>query len=136
MKYVHKYLNTFKAKDVKTLDPAVFKDIHFMAKKYIELIGSVELNKYMMDTTAKLGLDSNSRFQSLITDIMINTTDISSQGRVRSLPLERFLFLTLHLNDPNFYLKFPEMKEMYLRELTEVLGTKDIVNISNLVEDP
>jgi hypothetical protein len=52
--------------------------MHYMTNKYIELIGSVELTQYMLETNSKLGLDSNSRFQSLITDLMINTSDTSS----------------------------------------------------------
>lgn len=65
----------------------------------------------------KLGLQSNSSYQAFLVDLMVNSVDLSSSGRVRALALEKFVFLTLHLDNPSFYLQFEDVKKLYLRDL-------------------
>jgi DNA-binding FadR family transcriptional regulator len=48
---------------------------------------------------------------------MVNSIDLSSTGRVRALALEKFVLLTLHLDNPSFYLQFDDIKKLYLRDL-------------------
>lgn len=75
------------------------------------MLGSVEFNTYMQDVlNTKLHLDFNNHFQYFITDLMYNSTDISTTGRIRSVVLERFIFLLLQLDNPSFYKNFDEVK--------------------------
>jgi hypothetical protein len=53
---------------------------------------------------------------------------------VRALALEKFLFLTLQLENPAFYKQFDEVKKLYLRDLETHLQVSTAV-ASKLVED-
>ena len=117
-KYIHRYFISQKSRGRVTLEESAFRDLHFMTNKYLELLGSVEFNSYMQTTlNKKLGLQHNPSFQSFLVDLMVNSVDFSSHGKTRSLPLEKFTFLLLQLDDPSFYLKFADVKKMYLRDL-------------------
>lgn len=49
-KYIHRYFLNQKAKGKVSLDENVYKDLNFMTNKYIELMGTVEFNRYLQDT--------------------------------------------------------------------------------------
>lgn len=58
-----KYLLNLKAQGITKLDSNVYKDLNSMTKKYIELLGSVEFNKYMQNVLfEKLKLDQDPSF--------------------------------------------------------------------------
>lgn len=72
------------------------KDLNFNAKKYIEFLGSQEFGDYLAEVFyRKLGLDQNHAFQAFVTELFVNGVDTSVQGRVRCLPLEKFIVLVL-----------------------------------------
>ena len=94
-----------------------------MTTKYIELVGSVEFNSYMQNVlNNKLGLQANNKFQAFLVDLMVNSIDFSTQGRLRALALEKFVFLVLQLDNPSFYLQFDDVKKMYIRDLETNFG--------------
>ena len=78
------------------MEEFVFKDLHYLTNKYLENLGSVEFNKYMLDTfNSKLNLGANTQFQTFLVDLFVNSIDASTIGRIRALPLEKFVFLLL-----------------------------------------
>lgn len=88
--------------------------MHFMTSKYLELVGSVEFNSYMLKViNQKLSLQNNSQFQAFLVDLMVNSVDFTSVGRVRALALEKFVLLVLHLDNPSFYKQFDDIKKSY-----------------------
>ena len=89
--------------------------MNYMARKYLELLGSTEFNQYMMNIlNTKLGLEFHAQFQAFITDLLFNASDLSTTGRIRCVVLERFIFLILQLDNPSFYQQFDEVKKMFL----------------------
>lgn len=112
-----------------------YKDLHFMTTKYIELIGSVEFNAYLQSViNTKLKLQDNGPFQAFFVDLLVNSIDFQTTGRVRALTLEKFLLLTLHLENSAFYKQFDDIKKLYLRDLETHLQVQGAV-ASKLLED-
>jgi hypothetical protein len=102
-KYIHKYFLSAQKKP-KQMHENAYKDLHFMTTKYIELIGSVEFNAYLQSViNTKLNLQANGPFQAFLVDLLVNSIDFQTAGRVRALTLEKFLLLTLHLENPAYY---------------------------------
>ena len=46
------------------------------------------------------------------------------------------MFLTLQLDNPSYYLKFDDVKKMYIRDMEISLGVSDKHLAVKLVEDP
>lgn len=53
---------------------------------------------------------------------------------MRALTLEKFLLLTLHLENPAFYKQFDDIKKLYMRDLETHLQVQGAV-ASKLLED-
>ncbi len=108
-----------------TLEEAAYKDLHFMTKKYLELLGSVEFNSYMQQVlNTKLNLGGNADFQAFLVDLMVNSVDFTTTGRTRAIALEKFVFLLLQLDEPTFYQRHPDVKKLYIRDLETVYSPK------------
>ena len=56
-------------------------------------MGSEQYFKNIESVMSKHNLFSNIELQQLLLDIFVNTTDVSSQGRIKAVVLERFLVL-------------------------------------------
>lgn len=96
----------------------------------------MEFNSYIQRTfSSKLNLQSNSQFQALLVDLLVSSVDLMSQGRVRALALEKFVFLVLHLDNPAFYLQFPDIVKMYQRDLEANLAVEGEV-LDKLLQNP
>lgn len=67
-------------------------------------------------------------------DLLVNSVDFSTQGRIRAIALEKFVFLLLQLDDPSFYSRFPDLKKLFVRDLETTGGFSQAVAAS-LVED-
>lgn len=107
-----------------------------MTTKYLELVGSVEFNSYMQSVlNKKLGLQNDSRFQAFLVDLLVNSVDFSTQSKARALALEKFVILTLQLDNPAFYQQFPDVKKMFMRELEANFGSSSSENLGALLED-
>lgn len=131
-KYIHKYLSGLQKKP---LPEQAYKDLHFMTTKYVELIGSVEFNAYLQGVlSTTLNLAAHGPFQALLVDLLVHSIDFQTAGRVRALALEKFLFLTLHLENPSFYKRFDDVKKLYLRDLETHLQVGPAV-AARLLED-
>jgi len=136
-KYIHKYFIARKSSGKHQLEEAAYKDLHFMTMKYLDLVGSVEFNTYMQNVLNKrLNLQNNSRFQAFLVDLMVNSVDFSTLSKARALALEKFVILTLQLENPSFYKQFDDVKKMFMRELEANFGTHNNTNLlASLLED-
>ena len=134
-KHIHKYFIARKASGKHHLEEAAYKDLHFMTSKYLDLVGSVEFNSYMQGVVnKKLNLQNDSRFQAFLVDLLVNSVDFSTQSKARALALEKFVILTLQLDNPSFYKQFDDVKKMFMRELEANFGAGN-ANLANLLED-
>ena len=134
-KHIHKYFIARKASGKHYLEEAAYKDLHFMTSKYLDLVGSVEFNSYMQGVVnKKLNLQNDSRFQAFLVDLLVNSVDFSTQSKARALALEKFVILTLQLDNPSFYKQFDDVKKMFMRELEANFGAGN-ANLANLLED-
>jgi hypothetical protein len=110
--------------------------MNLTTKKYIELLGSEEFNSYLRKILySKLELDRNPQWQAFTTDLLFNACDLSSTGRMRSIPLERFIFVMLQLENPSFYKGHEEIQKMFLMDLEYTYNVKDNSQIYKLVEN-
>lgn len=124
-----------KASGKNQLEEAAYKDLHFMTTKYLDLIGSVEFNTYMQNViNKKLNLQNNSNFQAFLVDLLVNSVDFSTQSKARALALEKFIILTLQLENPSFYKQFEDVRKMFMRELEANFGAGN-ANLASLLED-
>lgn len=140
-RYIHRYLLSLRTKTgfkANHLEEFVYRDLHFLTTKYLELLGSVEFNAYMTSVlNQRLNLSVNGPFQAFLVDLMVNSLDFSNQyGRLRALALEKFAFLILHLDNPSFYLQFEDIKKMYLRDLEMNLVGVPTERLVQLLQDP
>ena len=49
-----------------------------MTTKYIELLGSIELSKYIQSVFQRLMLDFNQQFQTFLVDLMVNSVETNA----------------------------------------------------------